>query len=642
MNYVMDYETIVNCFVGVFEDVKTEERKVFVVHELRNDFAEFVKFLQHNRTNKEWHVSFNGLAFDAQITHAILKDSKLLLGSSPDAITGYIYTKAQNAISKSRGKEFQEFAEWNMSIKQIDVFKVNHWDNANKRTSLKWAEYAMDWHNVQEMPIPHTQKIRTQEELDLIISYCINDVQATKQVLHLSKPLLDVRKRIKSKYGLDCYNFSNTKLGSELLLKLYCDKTGQEIREVKQYRTIREQINVGEILFPYIKFQSVDFIGFHEMLKTKVIRNTKKDFTYKMLFKGQMFHYGAGGIHQCIESGIYKSGDGYIIKDLDVASLYPSIACVNGMFPAHLGKEFFQVYKNDIVDVRLAEKSKKENKDMAIIEGFKEAANASYGNSNSPYSWLFDSFYTMQTTINGQLLLTMLVEELLLAIPDAQLLQTNTDGATLRFHEKNLEKYHGICKEWEKLTKLTLEFADYSAMYIWDVNNYIARYTNGKTKCKGRFEWEDLQNHKYTHLHKNKSHLIVAKAIFNFFVNDIPPEKYLSDNRNIFDYCAVAKVDSSWKLMQTCIIDSQVQLSQLQKINRYYVSNGGCKIIKTNITDGRKIQIEAGPWMQTVYNIHNPKTLWKDYDVNEKYYLEAIYQEINNLVPKPKAQLSLF
>jgi hypothetical protein len=310
------------------------------------------------------------------------------------------------------------------------------------------------------------------------------------------------------------------------------------------------------------------------------------------------------------------------------------------MFPAHLGQDFFKVYKNDLVDVRLAEKRKKEGKDMAIIEGFKEAANASYGNSNSQYSWLYDPQYTMQTTINGQLLITMLVENLLINIPEAQLLQTNTDGATLRFPKEDLVKYEEICKAWEKITNLTLEFADYSAMYIWDVNNYIAQYTSGKTKCKGRFEWEELQNHKVTHLYKNKSHLIVAKALFNYFINDIPPEKYLVENRNIYDYCAGIKIKGDWKFVQSCYTPQGMVEKTLQPTLRYYISTKGCKIIKRNTSDGREIQVEAGKWLQQEFNLYQEKK-WDDYNVDDSYYLEEIYKEINNITPKIN-QLTLF
>lgn len=638
-HWVHDYETLSNCFVGVFEHFKEDEIKVFVIHKLRNDLPALLQFLDQNKKNKEWHISFNGLAFDSQITELILRD-KRLIKMDPEDVAKAIYQKAQDTIQKSNNNEFVQYPEWTLSIGQIDVFKLNHWDNPARRSGLKWLQFAMDWPNVQEMPISHTYHVKTMAEINEIISYCINDVKSTKKLMLLSKPLLDVRTSIKTKYGLKCYSYSNTKMGSELLLSLYCKATGQEPKEVKQYRTYREQIEVKDILFPYIKFQSLDMIGFHEMLKGKVIKNTKKDFSYVLNYMGNEFHYGAGGIHQCIEKGIYKADDKFIIKDLDVASLYPSIGCENGMYPAHLGKDFFRVYKQDIVDVRMAEKRKKEGKDMAIIEGFKEAANATFGNSNSIHSWLYDPRYTMETTINGQLMITMLVEKLLMMIPEAQLLQTNTDGATLRFPKEWLPEYVQICKDWEAITKLTLEFADYKAMYIWDVNNYIAEYTSGKTKCKGRFEWEDLQNHKVTHLYKNKSHLIVSKALFNYFINDIPPEKYLSDNRNIFEYCAGIKVRGDWRAVQSCYTKQGMIEKELQSTLRYYVSTNGCKIIKKNVSDGREIQVEAGKWLQTEFNVYK-EMKWEDYNVDESYYLEAIYREINNIIPKPKPQLQL-
>jgi hypothetical protein len=475
----------------------------------------------------------------------------------------------------------------------------------------------------------------------MITKYCINDVESTKKILHLSKPLVNVRRNIKNKYGLECMNYSNTRLGSQLLLGLYCQATERDKNEVKELRTYRSGIPIKDILFDYISFQTAPFQSFLEKLKNKTIYNTKNDFKFNLKFKGYDFHYGAGGIHQCIKPGKYYADDNLIIKDLDVASLYPSIACVNNMSPAHLGDEFFQVYKNDIVDVRLAEKQKpKDQRDMAIIEGFKEAANASYGNSNSEYSWLYDTQYTMQTTINGQLLLSMLVEDLLVNIPESVLLQTNTDGATLQFDKKYIDIYNQICKAWEEKTKLVLEFADYSAMYIWDVNNYISVYTNGATKCKGRFEWEDLENHKYTHLHKNKSHLIVAKTIYNYFVNGIDPEKYLKEHKNIYNFCAGVKIKGEWTFFKSALEKGEHIYEPLQKTLRYYVSNKGCKILKIHNIDKREIQVEAGKWLQTIFNTYIEKP-FEEYDINYDYYLGNIKKEIDVLEPKV-SQLSLF
>lgn len=639
-HYIMDYETLKGMFCGVFVHYKTDEAHVFIISEYQNDLVPFLAFLDQNILLKQRHISFNGLSFDSQITQAILKNRKKLLKMTAAQTISFIYDTAQDTIRKSNSREWSSYPEYKLSIGQIDVFKILHWDNANKRTSLKWAEFAMDWENVQDMPIPHTREKFTQEEVDLVANYCWNDVKATKKIYEYAKPLLEVRLNIIKNYGLNCMNYSNTKLGSELLLQLYCDQTGRDHRELRKTGTKRDGIPIKDIIFGYVNFKTLDLQNFLAKVNTQVIFNTKSDFKHVLKYKGSEFHIAAGGIHQCIKAGVYEADDYFDIIDCDVASLYPSIACVNQMYPAHLGKEFYQVYKNDIVDVRLAEKAKpKADRNISIIEGFKEAANATYGNSNSEYSWLYDPQYTMQTTINGQLMLLMLVEDLL-TIPEIILLQTNTDGITVKIPKKYQSLYYDKCKAWENITSLTLEYAEYKSMMIRDVNNYISLYTDGKTKCKGAYEWEDLEKHKYTHLHKNKSHLIVTKAVYNYFINNIPPEQYLQDNRNIFDYCAGVKSVGGWKVVEHVIKDGIPQKNPQQKIVRYYISKRGAKLVKTH-EDGREIQVEAGPYYQTVFNVYQKKP-WSKYDVEDKYYLDAIYKEISNILAKPKKQLDLF
>lgn len=217
----------------------------------------------------------------------------------------------------------------------------------------------------------------------------------------------------------------------------------------------------------------------------------------------------------------------------------------------------------------------------------------------------------------------------------------NTDGITTMIPVNYKEKYMEICARWEKITNLTLEHAEYKKMILPDVNSYIAIPKSGKPKCKGRFEWEDFEKYKTTHLHKDKSGLIIPKALYAYFVDNIPPEKYLAENRNIFDYCIGKRIKGEWKFQQTCIKKGQIVFEDLQDTIRYYVSNKGCKIVKTNLKDNRQIQIEAGIWMQEIFNIYEEKE-WKDYDVNETYYLTEIYKEISKLAPKVNNKLELF
>ena len=114
--------------------------------------------------------------------------------------------------------------------------------------------------------------------------------------------------------------------------------------------------------------------------------------------------------------------------DIDVGSLYPSIGVKNGLYPEHLGPIFAEIYDKNIVSVRLDEKEKpKKDRDPVIMEGYKLAANGAYGKSNEESSFLYDPKYTISTTINGQLLLSMLLEEILMKSKSI-LLQGNTEN----------------------------------------------------------------------------------------------------------------------------------------------------------------------------------------------------------------------
>jgi hypothetical protein len=251
---------------------------------------------------------------------------------------------------------------------------------------------------------------------------------------------------------------------------------------------------------------------------------------------------------------------------------------------------------------------------------------------------------TMQITINGQLLLSKLAEMLSLAIPECQPLMLNTDGLEMMIPTDKVDTYMNVCSEWEKLTQLALEHDQYSKMIIRDVNNYMAISQKGKVKCKGAFEWEDLAKKKVAIFHKNKSFLIIPKAIYAWFVHGTKPEDFLAANKDIYDYCGAVKAKGGWYFEDRRVVDGLVENKKLQKIVRYYVSNEGGKIVKCH-NDGREIQVEAGQWLQTVVNKIDTSKDYDKYDINKKYYLEEIYKQIEGIqtVAFNKAtQLSLF
>jgi len=178
-HYVMDYETIINLFTAVFTHYKEDKTKKFIIWEHQNDFKDLISFLENNITKNEWHISFNGIAFDAQITEKLLREKQKLIHMSGKDLASWIYKHAQDVIDRKNRSEFAEFSPRQFKIKCIDLFKMNHWDNKAKMSSLKWIQYSMDWYNVEEMPHPHYEPVPDQKTLAMIVDYCVNDVKSS-------------------------------------------------------------------------------------------------------------------------------------------------------------------------------------------------------------------------------------------------------------------------------------------------------------------------------------------------------------------------------------------------------------------------------------------------------------------------------
>lgn len=662
-HWVMDYETLSDCFVAVFEHYKTNETKTFVVHDLQNDFDEFINFLKDNIENKEWHISYNGLAFDAQVTHYILDNYEQWDADlSGCEIATIIYNYAQYCIQKSNNKEFSDYPQWKMKIGQIDLFKLHHWDNPAKRSSLKWIQYSMDWQNILEMPIDHTTKITTKEELDTVIEYCINDVQSTKEIFNRSKSQIKLRKELTDTYGINLYSASEPRISKELFGYYLTQKLNIPKRDLKNMRTYRTTIKISDIILPYISFTSPEFQMLHERFKSLEVdaSKLKGSFKYSVNYKDVKTDFGLGGVHGAAKKGVYESNDDMIIMSSDVTSFYPNLAIRNQFSPGHFPKQdFCDQYE------WFFEERKKIPKSNPMNYVYKIILNSTFGLSNDEKSFFYDPELCLRITINGQLTLMMLYEQIMERIPGAIALLQNTDGVETVIPREHYDLYMDICKEWEEKTNLQLEHDEYQKLVLADVNNYIGvnnyrevditkwreikqaephylfkvdndKFSYAPVKLKGRFDFHNLQ------MHKNKSKLVIPKGIYQYFVHDILPHDYLDTNKNILDYCIGGKSKGDWGQVARSIVEGNFKEDSLQKINRYFISKDGVKILKVNKKDGREIQLESGRWLQTIFNDMKVEPKWENYNINKLYYLQAIESEIDSILSVSSNQLKLF
>jgi len=617
--WVYDIETLASCFTYTAINIDTQEIVQYAIHKDRDDSVEF---LEHLDQDCKGHIGFNNLNFDYPIIHKIL----MVAPTNTLDIIDLAYNEAQRII-QDQSQFGTSIKQTDIRIPQLDLFRMWHFNNKARRTSLKALQISMNYPNVLDMPIDHTRNDIRVEEIKDILEYNLNDVLSTYEFYKLSKDKIKLRKDLNIKYNLNCINFPDSKIGEELVLKLYSETIGQDKYDIKQLGTTRTQIDLGKCIFDYISFETPEFNKILDKFKNTVIIETKGSIEESVIYKGFKYDYGSGGIHGCIKAGVYESDNDYVIIDADVASLYPSIAVVNKLYPQHLGIEFCNVYEG-ILKQRI---EAKKAGNMTLSDGFKLSLNSVYGKSNDKYSFLLDPEYTMKTTLNGQLMLSMLAEKLVTKINSIQMLQINTDGLTVKIHKKDLDNYYWICNDWQSYTNLSLEFVEYSKMIIRDVNNYFAVKTDGKCKYKGAFEIDK-------ELHKDNSFRIIPLALSDYFIKGIPVEETIKNHKNIYDFCGRQKFtsESYGETHELAHKNGQIynKITKQQKNVRYYISDSGVTFVK-QYSKGSSEFIHKG------YRVHifNKYEKLSNYHIDYQFYIKECNKEINNIINK---QLELF
>ena len=628
---IYDIETMRECFIVVcMEPEKTP--KSFVVSKWQNQLDAFIKYTEEN-IDSYW-VGYNNLRFDAQVVEWILRNHMHWHELSGLEICAKIAQKAQDVIHDANYDVFPEYREWDLFLKQIDLFKIHHYDNKNRRVSLKRLEFEMDLENIEEMPIHHNKADLTKDEVFLSLQYCFNDVDATYEFYKITlgdtdHPLykgnnqIQLRKDIEEEFGIPCLNYSDSKIGDEIIKKYYCQEKGMEVKELPRKGYFRKSIDIKNCIAGYVQFETEQLQQFLQNIK-RLKLGLQDDFKEHIDFYGNVYSFMKGGLHTENKPEIFESDEEYEIIDWDVASYYPAIIITNGRFPAHLGKEFLRGYKQ-MFDKRLELKplAKGDRKIKGIVGALKLAVNSVYGKSSDMQSWIYDRQLTMFTTITGELSLMMLIEKY--EMNGIQVISANTDGVTIRVRKDLIPKMHEINEWWSELTQYALERTDYKKIIFSTVNDYIAIMPDGTIKKKGDF-LTDFE------LHKNKSARIVPLALEGYYVHGIPVKETILAHKNLYDFCIrrISSRDFHYEGMS-----SDNKLTKYNKLIRYYIGKNGEKIHKVKNESSqskaaKKSQVEAGEWLCSVCN-HLPSNASLE-NVNYLYYIDKAENMITKIL----------
>lgn len=644
-DYCYDCETLVNCFTMTLTHIGTGHRWIYEISDFHNDAYDLVKMIFLMKTTRCRMVGFNNLAFDYPLIHFIVETF-----SRQGYITPIeIYTKAQEIIRAGWNDQNRFGAmiwERDRLVDQLDLLKVHHMDNVAKMTSLKSLEFNMRSESVADIPFDHSKAISGDAVWQTVMPYNAHDVGETSRFYRYSLPMIVFREELSAKLGKDFTNHNDTKIGKDyFLMQLEAAKPGITTRVIQDMdfdgnpigrpkkspnQTFRRNIPLSTVIFPYVSFNHPEFNRVLEYLKATTIHNTNKAPELDGLtasINGFEFVFGTGGIHGSVENRTVRADDTHEIVDIDVKSFYPNIAIANRVYPEHLGEMFCDIYAD------LYQQRARYAKDSAENAMLKLALNGVYGDSNNVYSAFYDPKYTMTITVNGQLLLCRLAEALL-TFPQFEIIQINTDGMTMRIPRADRHYLDAVCKDWERWTLLTLEYAEYGAMFIRDVNNYIAVGTDGKTKKrKGAYQWDTSQPNNVSISRtwsQDWSALVVPYAAEMVLVHGKSLTDVLNTHADPFDFMLRAKVNRDSRLVAHWPdhpVTSGPEDEPLQNTTRYHVATRGPNLFKIMPplkskpgTADRRFAIQKG-WPVKICNRAN------DFDwsvLNRKYYADEV------------------
>lgn len=573
--YTYDLETYPNIFLFSGKFFDSPEVYTLEISDRKNQRSELLSHLSYVQNTRAYMVGFNSLQFDYPVLHDLLAQPYTF-----DAMHAHLLgTKITEGGSYGKPSPYS-IRMSDRILPQIDLVKINHFDNPNKRTSLKALQFAMRSESVEDLPF--ALRNLNHQEMDELISYNIHDVLETEKFLILNMHFIKMRQELIDNGVLsgDVLNYSDVKIGTEYLIRKI-GRTKCFISGSKPRQSVRANVEFKDVILSKVHFRTEQFGAVLDWFKgINYWTGQEKKPKLEIDLGGIPFVFGLGGVHASVSSQYFESNETHVVKDVDVSGMYPAVANVNGFAPEHLGNDFVMAYR------QMAADRKQYPKGSAMNLVLKLANNGASGNFENSYSCLYDPKCAYSVRINGQLQLLQLAE-LLSLIPGLKLIQANTDGVTAIVPREVEHLFNLWCNDWEAQTGYKLEHVDYKKMWIRDVNNYMAIAMDGTIKRKGAYWYpikaEDYQGSSGSNWNKDFSNLSAQKGIEAVHILGARAEEIVKLIDNPFDFMIRYKVRGS----DVLYVGDKPQL----KTVRYYVSTKGEPMKKVAPPKG-----EVGTW----------------------------------------------
>lgn len=282
--WIYDIETFKECFSVSLIRADSKHKRTFVCSKWHNDIdkiLDFLDFCSREKVNGVFMVGFNNAGFDYPVLHDLL-EIRNKLPKSGLGIANKMNSIANKQITSFRDGEFgRTIKNQDAHANQLDLYRIWHFNNKAKATSLKMLEFNMRMQNISDLPFAVDESL-SKEDVDRIIAYNEHDVFATLQFFLASQSQVAFRLDLNQKLGKDFTNADDTKIGAEVFV-VKLEEAGIKLHKFqddkrKILQTHRDKINVKECLFDYYSFTRKEFQAVYDWFSKQVITETKGVF----------------------------------------------------------------------------------------------------------------------------------------------------------------------------------------------------------------------------------------------------------------------------------------------------------------------------------------------------------------------------
>lgn len=337
-----------------------------------------------------------------------------------------------------------------------------------------------------------------EEYIPPMMYYNKNDCFIGCEMMRLNIDEIRLRYNIARSYGLNVLSASRSNISDAFIEKFYSEMSGLHPSQWKGKKTERKAMAFKKVIFDFINFKTEPLQKLLREMKEVVVFSIGKDaFSREVSINNGVYTIATGGLHsKDIPGALYsnwptddafstgeqsqKSLNRFKYVHWDISSFYPSIMVQYGVAPAHLDQKVFVKLIKWIRDTRVTAKHTKGDIDGVpaniLAAVLKIVINAIYGKLGFEHGDLCDRLAVLKVTINGQLMIMMLCEEL--ELNGIEVISANTDGIVVKLYENKVDTFNTIANNWKKLTGLDADSEEYKCYINRDIDYWCLNSVN--------------------------------------------------------------------------------------------------------------------------------------------------------------------